>query len=307
MLTWTELINKSVRLSRDTTPGTLEQLKQDMNTGYQLFNAKLSRYFSRKQQFTDVITGQSIYQTPVDSIRIIGMTVATADGVNSFSPPVKEIRSEYEWRLIKTVPNYSSNWATYYYVLGNDEVEIWPVSSSDIPNGIRFYYQQQDHDLSVEDVVSSALVPAQTCTVTNGSVTVTSTGSTFTAQMNGLWFQLTGVTDLTWYEIVDVPTSSTLTLKSAFVGITGGSQSFRIGQMPIIPSEYHDALANYALYLYFSGKGNEQRATTHLGLYNAAVTDAIEEYSSSTEGNVISDSENWISPWILTPLPGITP
>lgn len=307
MLTWTDLINKSVRLSRDTSPGTLEQLKQDMNTGYQLFNAKLSRYFSRKQQFTDVLEGQSIYQTPVDSIRIIGMTVATADGVNSYSPPVKEIRSEYEWRLIKTVPNYSSNWATYYYVLGNDEIEIWPVSSSDIPNGIRFYYQQQDHNLSVEDVVSGDLTPVQTCTATNGLPTITSTGSTFTPQMKGLWFQLTGVTDLTWYEIVDVPDSSTLTLKSAFVGITGGGQSFKIGQMPIIPSEYHDALVNYALYLFFSGKGNEQRATMHLGLYNASVDDAIAEYSSSTEGNVISDNENWISPWVLTPLPGIKP
>lgn len=307
MLSWTDLQTKAVRLSRDTTPGTLTQLQQDMNTGYHLFNAKLSRYFSRKQQFTDVITGQSIYQTPVDSIRIIGMTVATADGVNSYSPPIKEIRSEYEWRMIKTVPNYASNWATYYYVLGNDEIEIWPVASSDIPNGIRFYYQQQDHDLSVQDIVSGDLSPIQTCSIVNGDVTVTSTGSTFTNQLVGLQFQLTGVTDLTWYEIVDAPTGSTLTLKSAFVGNSGSGLSFRIGQLPIIPGEYHDALVNYALYLFFSGKGNEQRATLHQGLFNSAVTDAVEEYSSSTEGNVISDSDNFISPWLLTPLPGITP
>lgn len=315
MLTFSDLQNKFVRLSRDTTSNTLTQGIQDMNQGYQMFNAKLSRYWSRKQQFTDVIEGQSIYQTPVDSIRVIGMTVATATGVNAYSPPVKEIRSEYEWRLIKTVPNYASNWATYYFVLGTDEVEIWPVPSSNIPNGIRFYYQVQDHFLSVNDIISSSLNPVQTCTVTNGSTLVTSTGATFTAQLKGLWFQLTGVTDLTWYEIVDVPTSSTLTLKSAFVGITGASQAFRIGQIQITPQEYHDAPVHYALGLFFSGKGNEARAQYHLGsdedgkrgMYWSMVHDAVKEYSSSTEGNVISDSDNWISPWVLTPLPGITP
>lgn len=311
MLTWTDLQNKFVRLSRDTTANTLVQAQQDMNQGYQLFNAKLSRYWSRKQQFTDVVSGQSIYQTPVDAIRIIGMTVKTADGDNSYSPPIKEIRSEYEWRMIKTVPSYNSSWITYYYVLGNDAIEVWPVPSSDIPNGIRYYYQQQDPFLSVDDYVSSAQTPtAATCTVTNGSTLVTSTIGDFTDQMIGLWFQLTGVTNLQWYEIVDVPTSTTLTLKSPFVGITGSGQNFRIGQMPIFPQEYHDAPVHYALGLFFSGKGNEQRAQYHLGspnkpgLFYDLVNDAVQEYASSTEGNVISDSENFISPWLLTPLPG---
>jgi hypothetical protein len=276
-----------------------------MNQGYQLFNAKLSRYWSRKQQFTDTIQGQSIYQTPVDCVRIIGMTVKTAAGQNSYAPPTKEIRSEYEWRLIKTVPNYSSNWATYYFMIGNDEVEIWPVPSSGITNGIRFYYQVQDHFLSVPDFISGDQKPAQTCTMTNGSTLVTSTGSTFANQMIGLSFQVTGVTDLTWYEIVDVPTSSTLTLKSAFVGNSGSGLSFRIGQLPIIPGEYHSNLIDYALWLYFAGKGNEQRALQHKTLFDNAVDDAITQYSSSTEGNVIFSDGSEISPWVLTPLPPI--
>jgi len=312
-LTWTDLTTKAVRLSRDTSPATLTQLQQDMNTGYHLFNAKLGRYWSRKQQFTDVVDGQSIYQTPIDSVRIIGMTVKTAEGDNSYSPPIKEIRSEYEWRLIKTTPNYASSWIAYYYVLGNDEIEVWPIPSSNITNGIRFYYQQQDHDLSVDDIVSSALSPVQTVTMTNGSTAVTSTGSTFTNQLVGLQFQLTGVTDLSWYEIVDVPTSSTLTLKSAFVGNSGSGLAFRIGQISILPQEYADAPVHYALGNFFYSKGNTQRGDYHLGkdedgkrgLFYTMVYDAIQAYSSSTEGNVISDSDNYVSPWLLTPLPGV--
>lgn len=298
-LTWSDMKTKAVRLARDTTPGTLAQLEQDMNTGYVLFNAKLSRYFSRKQQFTDIIDGQGIYQTPIDCVRIIGMTVAVSD---TYQQPVKEIRSEFEWRQITAYP-YSSNWPAYYFVIGNDEVALWPTPSQDVTNGLRFYYQQQDHDLSVDDIISSSLTPAQTCTMTNGSVVVTSTGTTFSPQLTSLWFQLTGVTDLTWYEIVESPTTSTLTLKSPFVGISGSSLNFRIGQLPITPSEYHDAPINYALYLFFSGKGNESRANQHLGLYNASLSDAIEQYASSTEGNVITDDENYISSWYLTPVP----
>lgn len=303
MLSWTDLQKKAVRLSRDTTAGTLEQLQEDMNQGYRLFNAKLSRYFSRKQQFTDIIDGQSIYQTPVDCVRIIGMTVAVSD---TYQTPIKEIRSEFEWRQITSYP-YNSNWPAFYFMIGNDELALWPTPSQDVTNGLRFYYQQSDHDLSVEDFIGSSQSPVQTVTMLNGSNLVTSTGTTFTTQMKGLQFQLQGVTDLTWYEIVDVPTSSTLSLKSAFVGNSGSGLNFRIGQVPIIPGEYQDSLVNYALYLFFSGKGNEQRAQQHLGLFNAAIADAVEEYSSSTEGNVITDDVTNISAWVVTPLPPMIP
>lgn len=312
MLTWTDLGNKAIRLARDTTPATLAQLKQDMNTGYSMFNAKLARYWSRKQQFTDIIEGQSIYQTPIDCVRVIGMTATISNGNNAYKVPVKEIRSEYEWRQI-TAYNYNSNWEAYYFMIGNDEFEFWPTPSQDVTNGLRFYYQVQDHDLSVDDVVSSSLTPAQTCTMTNGDVTVASTGSTFTNQLIGLDFQLTGVTDLSWYEIVDVPTSSTLKLKSAFVGNSGSGLNFRIGQMPIIPGEYHDALVHYALGLFFYGKGNISRGDYHLGkdedgkrgMFYSMVQDAIQDYSSSTEGNVIFDDGTFTNAWFLTPTPPI--
>lgn len=298
-LTWSDLTTKAVRLSRDTNSGTLVQLQQDINTGYQLFNAKLSRYWSRKQQFTDITAGQGIYQTPIDCVRIIGMTVAVSD---TWQQPVKEVRSEFEWRQITAYP-YSSNWPAYYFMIGNDELAVWPTPSQDVTNGLRFYYQQQDHDLSVNDIISSSLSPVQTVTMVNGSITVTSTGSTFTNQLVGLWFQLTGITDLSWYEIVAVPTSSTLTLKSAFVGNSNSNLTFRIGQLPIIPGEYHSNLVDYALWLFFSGKGNESRATLHKKLFDDAIEDAVQAYSSSTEGNVIMDDGGYLNSWFITPIP----
>jgi hypothetical protein len=305
MLTWTEMQRKAQRLSRDTTAGTLVQLQEDMNTGYSMFNAKFARYYSRKQQFTDVVAGQGIYQTPIDCIKIIGMTVSVS---NTYQVPIKEVRSEFEWRQITAYP-YSSNWPAYYYMIGNDEVALWPTPSQTVANGLRYYYQQTDHDLSVEDIVSTAI--GQTCTVTNGSPTVTSTGSTFTSQLIGLQFQLTGITDLTWYEIANVPDASTLTLKSAVVVPSASGLNFRIGQCSILPGQYQDTPIHYALGLFFASKGNNQRSAFHLGidedgkrgLFWSAVKDAIELYSSSTEGNVITDDGSYLNAWMLTPLP----
>jgi len=298
-LTWTQLQTKAQRLSRDTTPATLEQLKQDMNTGYHLFNNKLARYWSRKQQFTNLIAGQGIYQTPVDSIRVEVIVIAVS---NTYQIPVKEIRSEFEWRQITAYP-YSSNWPAYYFVIGNDEVALWPTPSQNVTNGLRFVYQQDDFDLSVEDVVSTEQSPVVTATFTNGSPTVTASSAIFTPQMKGLYIQNTAVTNLTWYEIVDVPDSTHVTLKSAFVGISGSGLSFTVGQLPIIPSPYHDAIINYALYQFYSGKGSDARANQHLNLFEASVTDAVQQYSSSTQGNVLTNDDNYVNAWFLTPLP----
>lgn len=301
MLTWSESQLKCQRISGDTTAATLIQFQQDMNVGYHRFNNALGRYFSRKQQFTDIIAGHSIYQTPVDCIRIIGTTLYVG-GSNSYSVPLREIRSEFEWREIKAYP-YSSNWPAYYFMLGNDEMEIWPTASQNVTNGIRFYYQQQDYDMSIEDVTSTST--SATVTVTNGSATVTATSGIFTANTKGLWFQLTGVNNLTWYEIVDVPNATTLTLKSAFVGVSGSAQTWRIGQTWITPQEYSDVPIDYALERYFQSKNNAVRAAYHKKRYDDAVEAAVVDYTSSTEGNVIFDDGNYMNSWFVTPTPPV--
>lgn len=301
--TWTELKTKMQRLARDNNSGSLTQLEEDANTGYHLFNAKLSRYFTRKQQFTNLINGQQIYQTPVDSIRIMGMTILVSQ---TYQPTVKEVRSEYQWRQITSYP-YTSNWPAYYFMIGNDELALWPIPSQDVTNGLRFYYQPQDYDLSIDDSTSVSL--GVTATVTNGSATVTLSGSVLTSSMANLWFQVTGETDNTFYEIVS-STSSTLTLKSAYVSSSGAGKSFRIGQLSILPAEYSDAPMHYALGNYFMSKGNSDRAQFHLGtidrpgIFYQMMKDCEQEYSSSNISNVISDDDTYINPWVVPPVPG---
>lgn len=303
MITFNQSYLKTQRLAKTNNADVLTQLKQDINTGYHMFNAKLARYYSRKQQFTDLISGQQIYQTPIDCVKVLGMTVQVTA---NYQPTVKQVRSEYDWRQIVSW-NTNSNWPAWYFMIGNDELSLWPIPSQTVANGLRFYYQPQDHDLSLDDITSTST--SATVTVTKDSTLVTATSSVFTSQMVGLSFQLNGVTDLTWYEIVDVPTNSTLTLKSAFVGISDSGQAWTIGQTMIIPQEYQDAPMHYALGNFWSAQGNESRSQYHLGtkekpgMFYDMMNDCLESYSSSNESAVIDESDMYLNPWTYPPVP----
>lgn len=288
---FTDLKGKFQRLARDTSSDTLAQGVLDMNEGYLLFCAKLSRYFTRKQQFTDLIAAQGIYQTPVDSVRILGMTVQVS---TNYNPVVVEIRSEFEWRQITSYP-IQSNWPTYYFVLGNNEVSLWPVPSQSVTKGLRFYYQPTTSAMSVDDITTGATV-----TVTQNLATVTASNSIFNADMATLSFQVTDATDQMWYEIVSA-SSNTLTLRSAYVAPSGAGHSFRIGQLSIIPQEYATAPVHYALWSFYEANGNTTRAEYHRTQYNNMFQDCLEEYSSSNVSGVITDSDPeplnlWLAP-----------
>jgi hypothetical protein len=304
MITWQDSYQKTQRLTRDPSAGTLTQLKQDMNTGYHLFNAKLARYYTRKQQFTNLIAQQGIYQTPVDCVRVTGMTVLVS---NTYQPPVKEVRNEYQWRQI-TSYNQNSNWPAWYFMIGNDEVSLWPIPSQTVTNGLRYYYQPADHDLTIDDVTS--ISTGATVTVTNGSATITASSGIFTTDQTSLYFQVTGEVDNTAYEIV-ASTSTTLTLKSAYVGSSGSGKAWRVGQLGILPKQYVDAPMHYALGNYFSAQGNEERSQFHLGteespgMFYKMQHDCEQEYSSAMSSNVISEDDLYLNTWLLPPTPSL--
>lgn len=299
--TWSDISLKLTRQMRTANADQLAQAQDDWNTGYHLFNDDLARYYTQEQQFANLKKGQFIYQTPVDSVRVLAMTVQVSP---TYEPPLTEVKSEAEWRRLTSIKTISSSYVENYRVLGDDKVALFPTPSQDVSNGIRFIYQPQDHDLSQIDVTS--VTSAATVTVTSGSPTVTATGSAFTADMAGWWFQLTGVTDNTWYQVVSA-TATTLTLKSAFAGTTGSGLAFRVGQLSIIPQSYTDAPMHYALGMYFYGVGNQARGDLHLGkpenspgLFYQMLERCRAAYSSANESSVITDdSDRMVNSWFI--------
>lgn len=302
-LTFTQMQTKFQRLSRNSNSDVLTQAQEDMNTGYHMFNAKLSRYYSRKQQFASLVANQGIYQQPVDAVRVSVVSILVT---STYEVPLKEIRSEQEWRYITSYKTLASNWPEYYMVLGNDKISIWPLPSQAVANGLRYVYQPQAPDLTQSDTTSVAA--GATATVTNGSTTVTASGVAFNSDMATLSFHTTGQTDTTWYEIF-AATSTTLTLKTPYAGTSGSGKAWTVGQLSIIPQEYAEAPIHYALGNYWAAQGNETKSLLHLGtaarpgIFYQMMEDCLTEYSSSNETTVITGNgyEDAMNIWLAPP------
>lgn len=298
-LTWTQAIAKTQRQARDNGADTLVQLKEDWNQGYHLFNAENARYYSRRQQFCDLVQGQRIYQTPVNCVKISGMTLLMSAG---YEPPLFEVRTETEWRQKLSIPQYASNLVTHYFAIGKESFGLYPLPSQDVTNGLRIWYQPEDSDMSIDDTTS----PTVTVTLTENSPTVTASGAIFTQSMIGQSFRPEGVVDLTWYEITAVPSATELTLGAAYIGPSASGLSWRVGQIPIIPQQFQDSPMHYALANYFSTHGDETRGQYHRGLFENMIKDCKEQYSSSSTSNVLTEGDEAIlSAWYLTPQPGV--
>lgn len=294
MLSYQEAYEKAQIISGDQTATTLTQLKQDINIGYKRFNAAIARYFTRKQQYTDLIAGQQYYQIPVDAIRVSNVTVTLP---NDYIYPVEEMKTEMDWRQLNIV-QYNSTYAYYYFVLGNDLLGLWPIPSDDVPSGLRYIYQPQDVDLTKDNYTTG------TATISNGTVTVTGTGTSWNNTHIGMYYRTTDNTDGNEYEIFDVPNATTLTLKTPYVGPSVTNATYALGQMLITPSEYNDVPIDYALARFFESRNNPQRADYHRKNYDEAVKEAVIKYASSSTSNVITDQDDSYNMWFLPPMPG---
>lgn len=281
-------------LSGSINATDLVQGKQDINIGYKRFNAAIARYFTRKQQFTDIVAGQQLYQTPIDAIRVNTVTTKLSNG---YQYPLEQIRSEDDWRWFN-IYQYSSSYIQYYFVIGNNQIGLYPTPSYNLSGGLRLIYQPQDVDLTQDDYTVG------TVAIANDGVSVTGTGTAWTVNMIGRSFQLTDGSDGNWYTITAVSSSTTLTIQTPSVAPTDSGATYRIGQVFIFPGEYDDVPVDYALARYFESRNNPQRAEYHNNKFMAQVNDAVEKYASSSTSNVITEETQAQNLWLLPPMPG---
>lgn len=298
MISFMDAYIKAQFISGDQTPTTLVQLKQDINIGYKRFDAAISRYFTRKQKFANLVAGQKYYQTPVDSIRVMELSYLQSTGIEF---PITQVRSEDDWRRMNIITNYQSNYITNYFVYGNDQIGLFPTPSQSVTNGLRFVYQPQDVDLTQDDYL------AGTATVAATGIAVTGTNTTWTTSMIGRQFQVTDGSDGQWYEITAVTSSTSLTLKTPYNGPSVTNVTYRISQAFIFPTEYDDVPIDYALSRFFEFRNNPNRATYHTQRYTTGVQDALRRYASSSTSSVMTDADNYnVSPqntWLWPPQP----
>lgn len=293
-LTYTDILAKLKTQAKGSEASVVTQLVQDYNTGYQQLLGKLTRYWTRKQQFANLVSGQQIYQLPVDVNKI---EAVTAQVTTAYKPPLKPVYGEEEWRRLTSYPQTSS-WPTYYFIIGQKEIGLWPIPASSVTLGLRLVYQPRAFNLSIADITNTTTTA--TASVVNGSTTVTLSSGVLSTDQTGLDFQALGVLDDTFYDVV-ASTSTTLTLEAPYVGATASGLSWRVGQLPNLPSEYHDVPLHYALWLYFAAESSEPRAAIHKKFFDGMTSDALANYSSAQEASVLTEEVEMFNPWLVPP------
>ena len=277
-LTFQELYENTQLIINDDSPTTLGIIKRDLNRGASILSSEIKRYYTRLEKLANLVVSQTDYQIPEDAIR--GTIVSVLSG--SIWYPVIEINDEFTWDRINATSTTTASIAQYYFIKGRDVLCLWPAPAANVANGLRLSYEPKQQEMLQADVTTG------TVTLTNGSTTVTHSGTSFTQSMIGRTLKTTDGSDGVSYRIAGFTSNSVVTLENYYQGIGGAGKTYRIGESPQLPGEYHDSLVDYAAYRYNMRKGDSGVAREFKALFDDAKDRIKNEYSSKTSSSIIS-------------------
>jgi len=273
-ITYTDMQNIATEVIGLTDAVTLTKIKRDLNIGATMFLAVLAREYNRKSRFTDLVANQQFYQMPEDAHKLKEV-VASSGG---WDMPLEQIPDEHAWRMLNMTNNVGQ--PTYYFLKGYDEIGLYPIPGADITSGLELVFSPTHVQLTQADYTTGTL------TVTNASQTVTGASTTFTANMQGQWLQVTDGTDGNWYRISEVTSATVLVLENYYQGYSGSGKAYRIGQVVDVPEEYQEAPSDYACYRYYLRR-DPNKAAVFKTLFDNAVQEAREKYGETTDNSII--------------------
>lgn len=134
---------------------------------------------------------------------------------------------------------------------------IWP-----IPTGaytITFQRFYRDRNLLVPDYLTG------TVSLTNGSATITGSGTTFTPAMVGRWITVTDTSvpgEGYWYRIGAYVSATVLTMETDWAAISVSGAAYRIGESPEMPEEGHTILASGTAADFYGGLRSDTAKAT---------------------------------------------
>jgi hypothetical protein len=227
--------------------------------------------------------GQQFYRLPPNYSKLKSVTLT--DGALTWT--MKEIQTIDEWNKLNVFPYYANIPDSYFIFPGGDhgsQLGIWPIPSSSNLS-ITFWYKYRIPDLSIADYSTG------TVSVSNGSTTVTGSGTSWTtttnAQNESRWIQFPQTTgDNLWYQVLSVNSATSLTLYQPYQGISVSGGTYVLGQMPILPEDFQDMLVFKALVHYFSSVvDNKDKRAWYQGQYNEKLK-MLEDYAGGNTINV---------------------
>jgi len=221
--------------SSSSTPAgaaLLAQFQTNLSQRYQLALAKMRNYKTQKPYTFSTVASTQYYYFPVGSVNIESAQIT----IGSFNYPLEIISSQRSWDALNAIQIQPTAIPQFIFPR-RDDFGIWPIPQDVYTGTMNHHYR--DHSLLVEDYTTGTIA------LSNGSATLTGTGTTFTAGMVGRWAQITDTTNAQydyWYRISAFTSTTVMTLDTTYQGTTTSGVTYRIAQVPEFPDEGHVCL-----------------------------------------------------------------
>lgn len=273
------------RLAGDSSSTYTTFLNLMLNAGYKEILAVLGRPVTEKTKTTTTVAGQQGYQMPADFSCLKSIKIAV--GSSTYTPDEEESQEQWDYLNMQTL---SGDIPGSYFVrprfgFGGTEVQLYPIPSTN-GNTITLVYEAIDRDLSVLKYTTDTIA------LTNGSATVTGSGTAFTRAMVGRYLQVTDSDgDGLWYKISGFSSSTVITLENYYQGTTDSSNNYQIAEAFGLPEDLHMLPIYYALWHYALFRRDNGQTTQYERLYLAGLQRAKQTYGSKTRSNIIKGKQ----------------
>lgn len=271
--------------TKNTSAANLLYGDQMMNDFHRKLLSKADWPFLQRLRTATTVASTTFVNLPydVDQVESVFVTVANT----RYNP--KPAPSRGFWDKLHYTTQ-TSDTPEYWFVY-DGQIGLWPRPSS-AGNTISLNAKVRVTDLNTADITTSTIT-----TLANGSAAL-EVSAGFTTQMAGFWIRPTFSTtanngDGLWYEISGITdaTNATLSRNYGGVSITAGTADSTISQMPLLPESAHDLLPVYAAFRYWS-KEKDSRKDDLAATLSDGVRNLFETYALNDVSMVLDDGSD---------------
>lgn len=277
MITFYQHIEEIKKAYKITDAEQILSLKRWYNQACSKIKKKLMRRVNAETIYAALVAEQQAYQLPEYAGRVYNVR---------YNKPGSEQRlievASHDMWLDMNSNNSQHGVPTHYHLISEDEIELYPIPSEAIADGLEVNVAFKHGRLTADDVTTG------TATASNGSQTVTLSSSIVTPKMVGRWFTVNDGQE-EWYRISEYVSSTSFKLENYFEGIGGAGLTYIIGEMVDIPEEYVDLPELYTIAKYIQVyRKNRIVSQDMIREFNDEIKQIKQDYANPGKSRVVS-------------------
>ncbi|MDI6808420.1 MAG: hypothetical protein QME66_05495 [Candidatus Eisenbacteria bacterium] len=224
------------------------------------------------------VASTATYRLPHNYGKMLHVTTTIA----GIEYPVEIVEDLNLWLHITARGTSNTSEPPQYVFLSADTAEFWPVPST-AGRTITFYYTRRVVDFANDDYTTGTIDA-----LANGASAVTGAATVWTAGFVGRYLRITS--NGFWYEISARTSNTAITIIKTYAGTTitaPGGEAYTIGELPVIPEEFHELLIWRPVAFYYLQKERQDLSRVYFDLFETGMTRMQREFGTKSHQFVI--------------------